>query len=217
MQCSYCGAELSDNQKFCMCCGTGLEPRQQPEPETTAVTDQPDYMDDLQEWKEKIALYARPQTPAAPIAMEEKTQPRKTEVRQTGAPRLQLPTDRGLGKMIFLGLLTLGIYPTVIWSRIVTELNIAASRYDGQRTMPYFAACTLAPVTLSIYAWVWMHKFSNRVGAELHRRNIDYSFSAKTFWLWGVLGSLIIVGPFVYTHKLMQSMNRINEDFNVRG
>ena len=83
--------------------------------------------------------------------------------------------------------------------------------------MPYFAACALAPFTLGIYGLVWIHNMCNRVGGELQRRNIDYSFGASTFWLWGVLGSLIIVGPFIFTHKLMKSMNFINKDFNEHG
>ena len=119
--------------------------------------------------------------------------------------------------MFFLGILTLGIYPTVIWSRIVTELNLAASRYDGKRTMPYFAMCILVPITLGIYLPVWFHGFCRRIGDELKRRNIDYQFGPKTFWLWNVLGSLILVGPFIFVHKLMKAMNRINEDFNRRG
>ena len=119
--------------------------------------------------------------------------------------------------MIFLGLLTLGIYPTVIWSRIVTELNITTSRYDGRRTMPYFGMLMLAPLTLGIYAFVWMHKLCRRIGDELTRRGTGYEFGPSTFWLWNVLGSLIIVGPFVFLYKLMKSMNKINADFNTNG
>ena len=119
--------------------------------------------------------------------------------------------------MFFLGILTCGIYPTVIWSRIVTELNLAASRYDGKRTMPYFGMCMLATITLGIYPLVWIHNFCNRIGTELERRDIEYEFGARTFWLWGVLGSLILAGPFVFTHKLMKSMNQINKDFNNCG
>ncbi len=133
------------------------------------------------------------------------------------SPAIQLPTKRGLGKMILFGILTLGIYPLVIWSRMVTELNLAASRHDGKRTMPYFAAFYLAPVTLGIFNIVWMHKFCNRIGAELERRGIDYSFGAKTFWLWNVLGSFILVGPFIFIHKLLKSMNQINGHFNLYG
>ena len=198
MKCHYCGAEVAGNQKYCICCGSVLEQKKEEIPQ----------WDDL---KEEPPVREVPKAPVAPAPVV------KPAVKRIAPPRIQLPTKRGLGKMIFLGLLTLGIYPIVIWSRIVTELNIAASRYDGKRTMPYFAACMLAPITLGIYAWVWIHSFCNRIGDELRRRGIDYKFGASTFWLWGVLGSLIIVGPFIFTHKLMKSMNLINADFNIRG
>lgn len=146
-----------------------------------------------------------------PASQKEPDRPRRVP------PRLQLPTERGLGKMFFLGILTLGIYPVVIWSRIVTELNIAASRYDGKRTMPYFGMLMLSGITLGIYPLVWMHKFCHRISDELVRRNTDYAFGPSTFWLWGVLGSLILVGPFIFTHKLMKSMNKINAHYNVYG
>ena len=55
------------------------------------------------------------------------------------------------------------------------------------------------------------------MGAEVKRRGYDYKFGAGTYWLWSVLGSLIIVGPFVYLHKLMKCMNMINESYNYYG
>lgn len=199
MKCSYCGAELTAGRRFCDFCGTEQEEKK---------TEKLLWTEDM---LEEVAVRKVPTAPAAPAP-----KPEAKRVR-TAAPRIQLPTGRGLGKMFFLGILTLGIYPTVIWSRIVTELNLAASRYDGKRTMPYFAMCTLAPITLGIYLLVWMHQFCGRVSEELKRRGIDYKFGAKTFWLWNVLGSLILVGPFIFVHKLMKSMNQINGDFNRRG
>ena len=198
MKCYYCGADVPENQKFCIYCGT-----EQGKSAETPV------WNDLEEELSLRDLAAGPETfiPDGGTVMERVIQ----------SPRIQLPANRGLGKMIFLGLLTLGIYPVVIWSRLVTELNIAASRYDGKRTVSYFGACLLTPITLSIFAWVWMHKLCNRIGAELERRDIGYQFGASTFWLWGVLGSFILVGPFIFTHKLLKSMNLINEDFNIRG
>ena len=83
--------------------------------------------------------------------------------------------------------------------------------------MPYFAACALTPITLGIFHFVWMHRLCRRVGDELSRRKLDYRFGAKDFWLWNVLGLLILVGPFVFLHKLMKSMNLINADFNRKG
>ena len=132
-------------------------------------------------------------------------------------PALQLPTERGLLKMFFLGLITFGIYPIVIESRISSEINIVASRYDGKRTIPFLAAFWLMYITIGIYGFVWNHKFSERIGAEIRRRGYNYSFGASDYWLWGVLGSLIIVGPFVYCYKLMKSMNMINASYNIYG
>ena len=72
-------------------------------------------------------------------------------------------------------------------------------------------------VTLEIATIVWMHNICNRIGNELKRRQIDYSFSASDFWLWGVLGTLIIVGPFVFAHKFFKSVNLMNDSFNRYG
>ena len=134
------------------------------------------------------------------------------------APAAQLKTNRGAIKAILLTIVTLGIYAIVLYYKMSSELNITASRYDGKKTMNYALLLFLVgPLTLEIGTLVWYHKFSKRIGAELKRRNIDYSFGAGSFWLWNVLGILILVGPFVYLHKLIKAINLINADYNVRG
>ncbi len=97
------------------------------------------------------------------------------------------------------------------------EINITASRYDGRKTMPYFAMLALAPITYSIITLVWMHNFTNRIGTEARRRGYTTDFGAKDFWLWNVLGSFIIVGPFIYLHKLTKNMNMVNASYNYYG
>lgn len=135
-----------------------------------------------------------------------------------GAPVGQLNTSRSLLKYILLSIITLGIYSIVAMSSISESINTAASRYDGKKTMHYCLLFFLVgPLTCGIGTIVWLHKISNRIGDELRRRGIDYSISAADFWLWGVLGSLIIVGPFVYMHKLLKATNLICEDYNLRG
>lgn len=106
-------------------------------------------------------------------------------------PAFQLPTERALWKMILLSILTLGIYPMVIWSKISMEINVVASRQDGKWTMHFLWMCFLAPLTLGIYPFVWIHELCNRIGEELQRRRIDYQFSAATFWLWNLLYFLL--------------------------
>ncbi len=134
------------------------------------------------------------------------------------APALQLRTSRGLLKMIFLGLITFGIYPLVVESHIGEELNLVASPHDGRRTMHFCLIYFIFSwLTIGIAVLVWYHRTSDRMNSELNRRGINYSFGALDFWLWNILGMLIIVGPYIYVYKRMKAMNLINEDYNQRG
>lgn len=137
---------------------------------------------------------------------------------QPSAPVTQLRTNRSLAKFILLSFVTFGIYGIVVLSGVSNDINTIAGRYDNKRTMHYcLLIFIIAPITLGIGAIVWFAKISSRIGNELQRRNLSYSFGATDFWLWNVLGSLIVVGPFIYTHKLLKAMNTLSEDFNNRG
>lgn len=141
-----------------------------------------------------------------------------SEQSYNASPVLQLKTNRGLLKFILLSIITFGIYALVFYSKVSTDINLIASRYDGKKTMHYcLLTFIVAPITLGIGAIVWCHRISRRIGEELSRRGIAYSFGASDFWLWNVLGSLIVVGPFVYLHKLCQSMNLLSADYNING
>lgn len=129
----------------------------------------------------------------------------------------QLKTDRGLWKVILLNIITCGIYGIVFYSSISNDINEIA-RNDGKKTMHYcLMYFVVAPLTLGIGSIVWFHNISSRIGAELARRGISYSFDASTFWLWNILGSFIFVGPFVYLSKLITAMNLLSENYNVNG
>jgi hypothetical protein len=132
--------------------------------------------------------------------------------------RPQLKTNRSLIKAILLSLITFGIYPLVMYTKMTNELNLIATPHDGKKSM-HFLLLTfiIAPITCGIAAIVWQHRICNRMGAELQRRGIAYKFSAGTFWGWGVLGSLIVIGPLVFMHKYIKSQNLINADYNARG
>ena len=126
-----------------------------------------------------------------------------------------LRTNRGLAKFFFLSLITFGIYGLVVYCHISEEINTVATPHDGRKTMHYlWIFFLLTPLTFGIASLVWFHRLSNRIGNELKYRESDYSFSAGSFWGWDILGALIIIGPFVYIHKLMKAMNIINDAFN---
>ena len=243
MKCTYCGGEVADHHQFCISCGTKIiRSVQEPEPELTPW--EPIWQDLAEEKAQVRQPVAAPKIQEPVPGFLEKTEERRVTVdpekfgydpvkreepasrsvsswelipSDTMVPKLTLPTQRGLGKMILLGLVTLGIYPMVIYSRIITELNILASRYDGKRTMTFYGMLMLAPLTLCVYPFVWFHDLCERMGNEMQRRGIDYKFGPAQFWLWNVLGSFILVGPFVFTHKLMKSMNLLNQNYNEKG
>ena len=134
------------------------------------------------------------------------------------APVAQLKTNRGLVKLILLSLVTFGIYPLVLWSSVSNDINTIATRYDGKKTTHYLLmAFVFSWLTFGIAPFVWSHKISARIGNELKRRGIGYSFGAGTFWGWNILGAFIGIGPLVYTHKLLKAMNKLSEHYNVNG
>ena len=133
-------------------------------------------------------------------------------------PANPLKTNRRLVKLILLGILTFGIYPLVVFTGISTGINQIASRYDGRKTMHFCLLNFLVgPVTLGIAALVWHHRLCDRIDDELRRRGLAYRFSTGSFWGWNILGCLILVGPFIYQHKLCKAMNLLCEDYNIRG
>ena len=271
MKCHYCGTELSGKEIFCRYCGTRqvsapqAEPVAEPAPvyeEPAPVYEEPAQPAPLLEETPAPVPEAKP----APVetVYEEKTfnyQPYGGAPREeplfdfekapaSRAPALQLPVKRGLAKMFFFSILTAGIYPMVIYSRLVTELNIVASRHDGKRTLSFFGMLMLAPLTMGILPLVWGHNLCCRIDMELQRRNINYTFGAKDYWFWnflllmlssvaasvaavlhttmirpnywivGILVALALlcsIGPLVFVHKLMESMNLINKDYNRFG
>lgn len=146
------------------------------------------------------------------------TQSTAQSVQENSRPVTQLKDNRNLVKFILLSIVTLGIYSIIFFSSISTDINIIASRYDGKKTMHYCLLFFIVGVlTLGIGYLVWYHALSKRIGAELKRRGIAYNFGAGSFWLWDVLGILILVGPLVYVHKLCKAMNLLAADFNTKG
>ena len=136
----------------------------------------------------------------------------------TTAPAIKLKTNKSLAKYIFLSIITFGIYGLVVMSSLSSDINITASKYDGKKTMHYcLLAFIIGPITFGIAYLVWFHRISERLGCDLKRRNIAYSFGASDYWLWNVIGSIIVVGPFIYYHKLFKAANLICADYNEKG
>lgn len=227
MFCTNCGNQIADDAVFCTNCGQKIEkeeaPAAEPVAEEAPVVEEAPVAEEAPKAEEKEAPVVVNVVNNNTDAQTPPTRPVNTahatfnEGYIKTAPALQLPTKRGFLKCFFLGLITLNIYNFVVSVKISEEINITASRYDGQRTMHYMFVILLGALTLGIYPIVWQHNLCNRLGREVARRGYNYNFSAATMWLWGVLGSLIIIGPIVYIHKLMKTVNLINTSYNYYG
>ena len=99
--------------------------------------------------------------------------------------------QRNIALAIILSIVTCGIYPLVMWSRMSVEINMVASRYDGKRTMHFLWMPVIGALTLGIYMLVWLHNLCDRIGNELKRRQVNYKFSAASFWLWNFVYGMV--------------------------
>lgn len=132
-------------------------------------------------------------------------------------PARQLKTDRNMWVVMLLTIVTCGIYGIIFYTSLAQDLNLIAQR-DGKKTMNYcLVFFLLGPITCGIFTLIWMHGVSQRVGDTARARGINTEFGSGTFWLWNVLGSMICVGPFIYMHKLCQTMNAACENYNRMG
>lgn len=126
--------------------------------------------------------------------------------------------DRSFVAWFFLNLITGGIYGLVVMYFIVSDVNEICSPRDGKKTYSYLLMVFLFSwLTLGIYPLVWWHGFSDRVGDALQSRGYPRMLSAGTFWGWKVLGSLILVGPWIFDYKMLQAVNTLAADANNRG
>ena len=125
----------------------------------------------------------------------------------------KLPTNRSMWKLMILNVLTLGIYSIIFFIPLCYDLDKVAPQRE-KKMMSYLFAYVLSLFTFSLVMIAWMHQFTERVEEALTERGISYSFSPSTFWSWYFFGSLIVVGPWVYFHRLCTAMNLLCEDYN---
>ena len=136
------------------------------------------------------------------------------EAQQMKYEEPMLKTDRKMWKLVLLHFVTLGIYSIFFFTPFSDDIDRIAPRSDRSKTFNYLPAFVLSIFTYSIVLDVWHYQMARRVEEAIEVRRIDYEFGTKDFWCWFILGSFILVGPFVYLHKLCKAMNMLCEDYN---
>lgn len=183
--------------------------------EEAAVVEETDFQEPAAPTYVEATNEAPVEEPAEEVAPIEVTTHHESE---PFVPKKLLPINRGLAKFFLLSMVTLGIYGIVVLTQISSEINTVATRYDGRKTTNYLWFFFLwGWLTGGIAFLVWFHNLSNRIGNELQRRQIPYSFGASDYWLWCVLGSFVGFLPLIYTYKLLSATNQLNADYNQKG
>jgi len=232
--CPKCGAALENGTRFCANCGFDLAQAANSNPDNNQQAGNNNYAGYQQTSNNNYTGYQQQtgnnnyagyqqQAPNNSYADYQQAQgntyyQQNNYYQQPAAPFAQMPTDRNLVKFILLNFITFGIYGIVWWTVLTNNVNTMVDPHDGKHSTHYcLMTFLITGLTWGIGYLVWIHNLSRRIGEELARRGIQYSFGADTFWLWNVLGSLIFVGPFVYLHKLCVAMNLLCESYNYYG
>lgn len=209
--CPKCKNQVADNSRFCPYCGATFETSapQADADKTVGVGSQ---------WQNAYAGQQQNQYQQAGQYQQTGQYQQAGQYQQPTMPVAQLETNRSFIKTLLLSLITFGIYGLIVYAHITDDVNLVCTRYDNKKSMNYYLLYFLVgPLTCGIGMIVWMHNICNRIGNELKRRGIAMDFSASTFWLWNVLGSLIIVGPFIFAYKFFKAVNTLNDSFNRIG
>lgn len=126
----------------------------------------------------------------------------------------KLKTNRSMWKLMIFSLLTLGIYSIFFFIPLSFDIDKIAPKSDRTKTMNYLFAYILSLFTFNIVIDIWLYQITKRISEALEVRGIDYDFGTADFWGWFFFGSLILVGPFIYYHKLCKAMNLLCEHYN---
>ena len=134
------------------------------------------------------------------------------EVKNYKVPKLT--TNRNMWKFMILNILTLGIYSLFFFIPFSYELDKVSPPREKDKTFSFLAAYILSIFTFSIVMMAWHYHIAQRIEEALSERGVAVDFGTGDFWMWYVFGSFILVGPFIYTHKLCKAMNALCEDYN---
>lgn len=124
--------------------------------------------------------------------------------------------QRSLLTFILLSIVTCGIYGIVFMYKYAEDVNTVCAG-DGKHTQNYIVAILLSIITCGIYSFVWYYGIGNRLQENAPRYGINFSENGTTVLLWMILGSYIVIGPFVAMNILIKNMNALGQAYNAHA
>lgn len=108
---------------------------------------------------------------------------------------------------LLLSIITFGIYGIYLSYCVGKETNDIC-RDDGLNQMNYVCAFLLGLVTLGIYPTVWTCTVMNRLRIKGNKLGFGQRmYSDTSYIVWGTVGLLILVGPFIAFHHFIAQIN----------
>ena len=123
--------------------------------------------------------------------------------------------QRNIVTSVILSFVTCGIYAIYFEYTFARDMNIACAG-DGKKTHGVLAQIIFTMLTFGIYYIVWMYGVGERIYTNSFKRQIPATCSGGGLLAWYILGSLIVIGPFVAMHKRIEGLNRLCADYNAR-
>ncbi len=120
---------------------------------------------------------------------------------------------RGLAVLILLSIITFGIYGLYWIYNLAKDVNTICDG-DGKQTSGLLKYILLGLITFGIYNLVWVYMLGDRLQDNAQKYNINIKESGGTVLLWLILGSLIIIGPFIALHIIIKNTNALAEEYN---
>jgi hypothetical protein len=120
---------------------------------------------------------------------------------------------RGLAKLIILSIITLGFYMLYWIHKLAKDVNVICEG-DGKKTGGLLKWLLLGIITLSIYNLVWLYKVGDRLQDNGPKYNLTIKEGGSIILLWYILGSFVIVGPFIAAYIIIKNTNALADEYN---
>ncbi|MDL2229517.1 DUF4234 domain-containing protein [Treponema sp. OttesenSCG-928-L16] len=122
---------------------------------------------------------------------------------------------RSLALYIIFSIITFGIYSLYWIYAIARDMNQLCAG-DGKKTRGLAFFFFVGIITLGIYNIVWYFMLGDRLQDTAPRYGLSFKESGTAVILWMILGSFIIVGPFIALYIIIKNTNALADAFNSR-
>jgi hypothetical protein len=125
-------------------------------------------------------------------------------------------SKRSLVLVIIFSAITFGIYGLYFIHKLAKDMNTICEG-DGKKTRGLLFVLFIGMITFGIYDLVWFFALGDRMQDNGPRYGLTIKESGTTILLWDILGSLIVIGPFIALHIIIKNINALGGAYNAKN